>query len=96
MKIICRSNCSGKTKELIRESLDTKIPILALTSRKENSLKEKSIAYFGEVVDTVNCIDARDYKGPVLIDDIEEVLDVLVKSAFNNYDISVGGMTLSA
>ena len=96
MKIICRSNCSGKTKELIKESLDTKTPILALTSRKEASLKEKSIAYFGEIVDVVTSVDAKDYNGPVLIDDIEEVLDSLVKSAFNNCNISVEGLTLSS
>lgn len=41
-------------------------------------------------------MDAKDYKGQVLIDDAEEVLDALVKSTFNNCDISVGGMTLSA
>ena len=33
MKIICRENCSGKTKELIKESLETGVPILALNSR---------------------------------------------------------------
>ena len=96
MKIICRSNCTGKTKELIKESLDTKIPILALTSRKEISLKEKSIAYFGEMVDVLNCTNVKDYKGPVLIDDVEEILDVLVKTTFENKDISVAGLTLSA
>lgn len=96
MKIICRSNCTGKTKELIKESLDTKIPILALTSRKENSLKEKSIVYFGEMVDVLNCTNVKDYKGPVLIDDIEEILDILVKTTFENKDISVAGLTLSA
>ena len=96
MKIVCRSNCSGKTKELIKESLETGVPILALTSRKAQSLKEKSMAYFGEVVDTIDCIDAKSYKGKVLIDDVEKVLDMLVQTAFNNGDISVEGMTMSA
>lgn len=96
MKIVCRSNCSGKTKELIKESLETGIPILALTSRKAASLKEKSMAYFGEVVDTIDCVDAKSYKGKVLIDDVEKVLDALVQTAFNNGDISVEGMTMSA
>lgn len=63
MKIICKSNYSGKTKELIKESLDKNIPILALTLRKENSLKEKSIAYFGKVVSTINYLEAKEYDG---------------------------------
>ena len=96
MKIVCRSNCSGKTKELIKESLETGVPILALTSRKAQSLKEKSMAYFGEVVDTIDAIDAKSYQGKILIDDVEKVLDILIQNAFNNGGISVEGMTLSA
>ena len=61
MKIVCRSNCSGKTKELIKESLETGIPILALTPRKAASLKEKSIAYFGENVKVIDCEEAKTY-----------------------------------
>ena len=95
-KIICRSNCSGKTKELIRESLDTGIPILALTERKAQSLREKSMAYFGEVVKTIDCIDAKSYKGKVLIDDVEKVLDALVQTSFSNSGISVEGISISA
>lgn len=96
MKIICRENCSGKTKELIRESLDTGVPILALTSRKEASLKEKSMAYFNEIVNVIGYEDAKDYNGSVLIDDIEQVLTTLVRSTFDNSNISVAGLTLSA
>lgn len=96
MKIICRENCSGKTKELIKESLETGVPILALNSRKEASLKEKSMAYFNEVVNVLNYNDAKEYQGPVLIDDVEQVLSILVQDAFNNSNISVAGLTLSA
>lgn len=96
MKVICRSNCSGKTKELIKESLDTGIPILALNSRKEASLKEKSIAYFNEIVNVINYEDAKNYNGPILIDDMEKILNLLVKDAFENNNISVAGLTLSA
>ena len=46
MKIICRQNCSGKTKELIKESLDTNTPILVFSPTKRGSLEEKSVAYF--------------------------------------------------
>ena len=94
MKIICRENCSGKTKELIRESLETGIPILALDSRKAASLKEKSMAYFGEVVDTVDCIDAQNLNGKVLIDDLDKVLNLLVQRSFQNSNISVGGLVM--
>ena len=96
MKIVCRSNCSGKTKELIKESLETGVPILTLTERKAQSLKEKSMAYFGEVVSTIDCTDAKTYKGKVLIDDVEKVLDTLVQISFNNNEISVGSISLSA
>lgn len=47
MKVICRNNCSGKTKELIAESLEKQIPILVFTDSKRRSLEDKSIAYFG-------------------------------------------------
>ena len=96
MKIICRENCSGKTKELIKESLETGVPILALNSRTEASLKEKSMAYFNEVVNVLNYNDAKEYQGSVLIDDVEQVLSILVQDAFNNSNISVAGLTLSA
>lgn len=61
MKIICRNNCSGKTKELIRESLDTSTPILCFSPSKQSSLEEKSIAYFNEFVSTILFTDAKDY-----------------------------------
>lgn len=47
MKIIANRNCTGKTKALIKESLETGNPILAITPMKANSLREKSQAYFG-------------------------------------------------
>lgn len=96
MKIICRENCSGKTKELIRESLETGIPILTLDSRKAASLKEKSMAYFGEVVDTVDCIDAQNLNGKVLIDDLDKVLNLLVQRSFQNSNISVAGLVMNS
>ena len=96
MKIVCRQNCSGKTKELIRESLDTGIPILTLTERKAQSLKEKSMVYFGEIVTTIDPVDAQNYHGKILIDDVEKVLDTLVQNAFNNKEISVECISMSA
>ena len=96
MKIICRNNCSGKTKELIRESLDTQTPILVFSDSKRRSLEDKSLAYFNELVETIDVLEAKNYNGKVLIDDLEENLDSLLKHAFNNPMLSVGAMTLSA
>ena len=96
MKIICRNNCSGKTKELIKESLDTQTPILVFSDSKRRSLEDKSLAYFNELVETIDVLEAKNYNGKVLIDDLEENLDSLLKHAFNNPMLSVGAMTLSA
>ena len=96
MKVICRQNCSGKTKELIRESLDNDIPILVFSSTKKKSLEEKSLAYFNQHVKTLFFTDAKDYDGKVLIDDLDENVVTLVKYALNNPQIDVGAVTLSA
>ena len=95
MKVICRENCSGKTKELIRKSLDTNTPILVLSTSKQKSLEEKSIAYFEELVSTIMLEDAKQYHGEIFIDDVEENIDTLVKLALNNTNINVGAVTLS-
>ena len=95
MVTICRNNCGGKTKELIKESLDTGVPILAINSRKAQSLKEKSMAYFGEIVPTVEWEDAKSYKRNVLIDDVDKVIPVLLQESLKNYGISVAGLTIS-
>ena len=96
MEVICRENCSGKTRELIRKSLDTNTPILVFSSSKQKSLEEKSIAYFNELVSTLILEDAKTYKGDVLIDDVDENIDTLVKLALHNTQVNVGAVTLSA
>ena len=96
MKVICRENCSGKTKELIRESLDTDTPILVFSSTKRRSLEEKSIVYFNEFVKTITLEDAKDYNGKVLIDDIDENIESLLKCALCNSNIEIGAVTISA
>ena len=95
VKIICRQNCSGKTKELIKESLETGNPILALTPMKMNSLKEKSQAYFGEDVEVIDFIEAQTYQGNILLDDVDKVLPELIKLAFRNNNLSLSGITMS-
>lgn len=95
MKIIAGKNCTGKTKELIKESLNTKTPILALNSMKENSLKEKSIAYFGEEVPTIHLEDLKSYKGKFLIDDLDEVISEIFKRFSLNKDLEVSGAVIN-
>ena len=96
MKVICKENCSGKTKELIRESLDTNVPILVLDERKKLSLEEKSIAYFQQLVKTLTLDEAKDYTGSVMIDDVDKSLSALLRYALNNNYIDVDTVTLSA
>ena len=96
MKVICKQNCSGKTKALIQESLDTDVPILVLDDRKRHSLEEKSIAYFQQLVKTVTLEEAKEHKGNILIDDIDKALPSIVRYALGNNDIDVGTVTLSA
>lgn len=95
MVVICRDNCSGKTKELIKNSLETGFPIIALNSRKAQSLREKSMAYFGEVVNTLEWDDAKDYKGNVLVDDAEKIISALLQESLKNNNISVAGLTIN-
>lgn len=95
MKIIAGKNCTGKTKELIKESLDTRSPILALDSRKENSLKEKSLAYFGEEVSTIHLEDLKSYKGKFLIDDLDEIASEIFRRFSLNDDLEVSGAVVN-
>lgn len=96
MKIICRKVSTGKTKELIKESLEKDIPILTLTPLKRKYLEEKSLAYFQLPVKTIPIEEAKEYKGKVLIDDIEESIDTLLKLALNNPNIGIDTVTISA
>ena len=96
MKIIADGNCTGKTKELIRESLETGTPILALSPLKISSLREKAKAYFDS--DDLKIIDfeeAQKYDGPILIDDADEIISQLAKLAFSNNAIRVSGMVVN-
>lgn len=95
MKIIAGKNCTGKTKELIKESLDTKVPILALNSMKENSLREKSMAYFGEELNVIHLEDLKSYKGKFLIDDLDEVISEIFRRFSLNDDLEVSGAVVN-
>lgn len=95
MKIIAGKNCTGKTKELIKESLDTKVPILALNSMKENSLREKSMVYFGEELNVIHLEDLKSYKGKFLIDDLDEVISEIFRRFSLNNTLEVSGAVIN-
>lgn len=95
MKVICGHNCSGKTKELIKESLEKDIPILVFSPTKLTSLEEKSLAYFQQKVKTLYYTDLGDYKGGVLIDDLDENIDLIIKLALNNIGINVDAFVVN-
>ena len=95
MKIIANKNCTGKTKELIKESLETNTPILALTPLKERSLKEKSLAYFNKNVNVLNVEEAKTYSGNILVDDLDKNISDILKLLLNNNEIDVSGIVVN-
>lgn len=95
MRIIADKNCTGKTKELIKESLETGAPILALTPLKKKSLKEKSKYYFNRDVNVVSIEDAKTYEGNILIDDIDEIVNDMIKKYLNNNNINITGVVVN-
>ena len=94
-KVIADKNCTGKTKELIKLSLATDAPILALTATKTNSLKEKSVAYFGEDVRVITLDEARNYSGSILIDDLDETISAILQQALNNKSVDVSAVVVN-
>lgn len=96
MKIICKENCSGKTKELIRESLDKDVPILVFSESKRRSLEEKAMAYFSKYVRTLSVDEAKEYTGSVLIDDLDKNISTIIRILVGNNNIDVDTVTLSA
>lgn len=88
-KVIAGKNCSGKTKEIIKRSLETGNPILALTPTKARSLKEKSLAYFGEDVKIISAEELKLYSGAVCIDDVDEVITPLLQQSLGNNELEI-------
>ena len=96
MRIIAGKNCTGKTRELIKQSLETGNPILALTPLKAKSLKDKAKAYFNS--DALNIIyleDAKNYAGSILIDDADEIISELLSKSLFNPNLKVSGMVVN-
>lgn len=95
IKVIADKNCTGKTRRLIEDSLATGNPILALTPIKAASLKEKSIAYFGKEVTTIDLEELKSYSGSIYIDDLDEVLTSFLQVLTHNDNIEVSGIVVN-
>ena len=79
MELIYRERGTGKTKELIGYCLEHNVPILAITARKVGSLIEKSLAYYGKVVQVVTLDDVLEGNfSKLAIDDVDMVLKHLL------------------
>ena len=96
MKLIVDKNCAGKTRTLIKQSLDTDIPIFALYQGKAESLREKSLCYFDKIVRIVTPQDfAEGYTGPILVDDLDKTFYTLLANYVNSCDFSIAAATLT-
>ena len=96
MKLIVNKNCTGKTRALIKQSLDNDIPIFALYAGKAESLREKSLAYFDKIVRVVMPQDfTAGYSGPILVDDMDKTFNTLLATYLNSYNFSIVGATVT-
>jgi hypothetical protein len=96
MKLIVGKNDSGKTRTLIKYSLDNDIPIFALYDGKAESFRAKSISYFGKIVRVVTPGDLADgYSGPILVDDIDKAFHTLLATQTHAYDFNIVGATIT-
>ena len=97
MKVIVGKNDSGKTRALIKQSLDMDIPIFALYDGKAESLRAKSISYFGKQVRVVTPQDfsCNEYAGDILVDDMEKAFSALLASFVHTHDFNVVAATIT-
>lgn len=97
MKLIVGNNDSGKTRALIKHSLDTGIPIFALYDSKAESIRAKSLSYFGRPVFVVtpNDLTQNNYTGDILVDDIEKAFTMLLSDFVRSSSFSVAGATIT-
>jgi hypothetical protein len=97
MKLIVGKNDSGKTRTLIEHSLATGIPIFALYDSKAESLRAKSLSYFNTLVGVVTAqdISSGNYKGDILVDDLEKAFSQLLATCTQSYEFNVVGATLT-
>lgn len=97
MKLFVGKNDTGKTRELINYSLEQDIPILALYNSKAESLRAKSINYFGKLVKVVtpNDLMQSGYSGEVLVDDLDKAFATLLSDFVRSSNFSIAGATVT-
>jgi hypothetical protein len=96
MKFIVGKNCTGKTRALIKQSLDSDIPIFALYAGKAESLREKSLNYFDKLVRVVTPQDFTEgYTGPILVDDMDKAFHTLLAAHINSFDFNIAAATIT-
>lgn len=97
MKLIVGKNDTGKTRMLIKQSLDSGIPIFALYESKAESLRAKALSYFGKAVFVVTPSDFihRTYTGDILVDDMEKAFTALLAAYVHSSDFNVVTATVT-
>lgn len=97
MKFTVGKNDTGKTRALLKQSLDTGVPIFVLYEHKAESLREKSFSYFGKAARVVTPQDFAngDYSGDILVDDMDKAFNTLLAAYIHSYDFNVVGATLT-
>ena len=97
MKLIVDKNSTGKTRALIKQSLEQGIPIFALYEGKAESLRAKSLSYFNKPVSVVTPRDftSGDYHGDILVDDMEKAFTTLLAAFIHTYDFNVVAATVT-
>lgn len=95
MKIIARPQCTNKTQELIKLSLDTNTPIWCLSESKRKSLEEKSLFYFGKLAKIICGAELLDIEeSSILIDDVDKIIEFFVND-YSTKPIEVAGFTIT-
>lgn len=97
MKLIAGKNSTGKTRALIKQSLDQGIPIFVLYEGKADSLRAKAISYFSKAVDVVTPQDLTTgtYGGDILVDDMEKAFAALLAYYTHSSDFNIVAATIT-
>lgn len=95
MKLIVGKNDSGKTRELIKRSLETNTPIFALYENKAESIRNKSFSYFGKIATVITPNDMTDYSGEILVDDMEKAFAALLAGYLGSINFIIAGATIT-
>jgi hypothetical protein len=97
VKVIVGKNDSGKTRQLIKQSLETDTPIFVLYETKADSIRTKALSYFGKPVRVVTpqSISSGEYSGDILVDDLEKAFATLLAAYVHTADFNVVAATIT-